>query len=127
MQIVNEGCIYSCEKLLFYLEELFHLNEDHKDFEDEIAYLENHEGYWTIGFKAVPDRGLLTAIISLFETRMALDGIGKIIFYYGHSRAVEVEDVAGCYWTGPEAMCKVLELQSLLYPLRRLEESDKVV
>lgn len=125
MKVVNEGSFYSCEKMLFYLEELFHLNDNHTDFEDEISYLENHEGYWTIGFKSVPDRGLLLGIIALFETRMAIDGIGKMIFYYGHPRAVEIEDVAGCYWQDSEAMCKALEVQSLLYPVRRMEDADQ--
>lgn len=125
MQVVDNG-VCSCEKLLFYLEELFRLNEDGKSLNDEIVYIENHEGYWTIGFKSVPERGLLLALFSLFETRMAFDGIGKIIFYYGHSRAVKIEDIAGCYWEGHEAMCKALEIQSLLYSVRRSEEAEQI-
>lgn len=110
MTVINDGTFYKCEQLFFYLEELFRLNEDHSDFENDIEYIENHEGYWTIGFKTVPPHSLMIAIIALFDTRLALDGIGKVIFFYGTPNTIEIEDVAGCYSQGPDATYKVLRI-----------------
>ena len=117
MKIVNDGSIYTVEKLIFYLTEFFGFDEagSPNSLESQISYIENHEGGWTIGFTTVPDRALLLAIITMFETRMGMDGIIKMIYNYGTPGAIEIDDVAGCYWTSPEAMVEALETQAIHY------------
>ena len=108
MTIINDGSFFRVEELLGFLTDSFSLDEEYGDYSDIFSYIENHEGGWTFGFKSIPPSKLMIALIALFETRMAIDGIFKVIFHYDTPQAIEIDDVAGCYKQNPEAMITVL-------------------
>lgn len=85
MKLVDEG-LTSTSKLLHYLEDFFefdsHYERQDTSLSDQIAYISNHKGWWTIGFTGIPDSDLMLAIVAIFARKINWDGLEEVIFNY---------------------------------------------
>jgi len=63
-----------------------------EDLDHQIAYIENHEGMWTIGFTAYPSFDLMVYIFGIFQSKISYDGIYELIFNYGLSNKVTIKN-----------------------------------